>query len=306
MKSTSSTSFIIAILLYSALLLAGYWLFSLEVKNEIPLEKTRVLPVSLNMFQPVTTESTPTEAKPVKTPVEESAEPKIEPVEAVEPKVEPKTEAKTEPKVAPPVEAQVKPPIEPAPSEPLPKPEPIIEKKPTPAPSPTPKPEPKPVKKPINKPEPIIEKPTEPVEKPLAKAAPTPPSKPSPPVTRPKSEAQPITPQVNSQVSAQQRASAEQAYLSDLRNEISRHAQDTYPRHAKRRRWEGVVTLSFTLLPNGKIVGLTIQESSGRQILDSAAMSIVQSKMRNQFQEFPSEINRKEWKITIPVSYNLR
>jgi protein TonB len=125
-------------------------------------------------------------------------------------------------------------------------------------------------------------------------------------MTQIKEKSEPVAPQLNRQVSKQQHANAEQAYLYELRSEILMHAQDTYPRRAKRRHWEGVVTLSFTLLPSGKILGLSIQESSSRQILDDAATSILQSKMRNQFQPFPAEITRKEWEITIPVSYHLR
>ena len=268
MKSTSSVSFIIATLLYGALLLSGYWLFSLETKEPTPLlEKTSVLPVTLNMFQPAppapiiqTIETPPKfETKVIEKPI-------IEPVELVEP---------------------VKPAIEPV-VKPKPIPEPVLKPKPIIA-------EPI-IKKIVNPVKPIAE----PVKKPITKA----PAQPSlaPSSIPAKSKAEPPAPQV----SKQQQANAEQAYLHALRSEILLHAQDTYPRRAKRRQWEGVVTLSFTLVPSGKILNLAIQTSSGRQILDDAATSIFQNKMHNEFQPFPKEIARKEWKITIPVSYNLR
>ncbi len=281
MKSTASASFIIAALLYGVLLLAGYWLFSLETKESNPLsEKIRALPITLNMFQPAT--PTPIiQAIPNPPEVEAKVieEPAVKPV--VEPIIEPKPVPKPEPIIAKPI---IKKPAVPV--------KPIVAK-------------PKVVKPKAVKPKPpkTVEKP---VEKPVAKARPTLPAKPNPPATQSKAEAQPIVPQVNPQISTQQQANAEQAYLYALRSEILLHAQDTYPRRAKRRQWEGVVTLSFTLLPSGKILGLAIQKSSGRQLLDDAATSIFQRKMHNEFQPFPAEITRKEWKITIPVSYTLR
>lgn len=272
---TTRLSFIIAVLIYGSLLLGGYWLFSVEVKKPIePLEETRALPVNLTMFQ-----STP-EPTPEPTPPETVSQPITEPM--VEPETVPEPEPTPEPKV-------------------LPKPKPVPTPKPEPLPEPPPKPTPEPPK-----PKPVV-------EKPKVTTPPTPPKKvtPSPAPTvettpaknskQPPSEVKPVPPQH----SAQQVANAEQNYLSELRSEILIHAQNTYPRQAKRRQWQGVVTLSFTLLPNGRITGLSIQESSGRQLLDDAATSIVQQRMNNQFQAFPPEIDRKEWKISIPVSYHL-
>lgn len=280
MKSTASLSFIIATLLYGVLLLAGYWLFSLEAKQPKPLpENITALPITLNMFQP----ATPTPIVPPKIEPKTIEEPVVEPAKPVEPVIEPTVKPKP---VAKPI---IKKPALSA--------EPIV-------------PKPKVVKLQDVKPEVVKPKPPKPiekpVEKPIVKANPIRPTKPNPPVAQFKTKTQPIVPQRSSPISRQQQANAEQAYLYALRSEILLHAQDTYPRRAKRRRWEGVVTLSFTLLPSGKILDLKIQESSGRQILDNAATSIFQSKMHNQFQPFPAEITRKTWKITIPVSYNLR
>jgi protein TonB len=281
MKSTARLSFIIAVLLYAILLLAGYWLFSLAIKEpKQQPEKLTALPVSLNMFQ--ATAPVPTIQAIVTPPAVEVKvieKPAIKPI--VKPTADPKVVPKREPIIAKPVIKKPALPVEPIVAKPT-----IVKPKAV---------KPKPPK--------LIEKP---VEEPKSKAVPTLTAKPSPAKTQNKAEAEPVAPQLNRQVNRQQQANAEQAYLYELRSEILMHAQNTYPRRAKRRRWEGIVTLSFTLLPSGKILGLRIQESSGRQILDDAATSIFQSKMRNQFQPFPAEINRKEWKITIPVSYHLR
>ncbi|GKT11040.1 MAG: hypothetical protein ISEC1_P0003 [Thiomicrorhabdus sp.] len=107
------------------------------------------------------------------------------------------------------------------------------------------------------------------------------------------------------QFSQQQIATAEQIYLSALRDQIALHASNTYPNRAKRRHWEGTVKLEFTLHANGQIKGLAIVKSSGRQILDNAATTILQSKMNSQFLPFPKEINRQTWHITLPVDYFL-
>ncbi len=279
MKSTARLSFIIAAFLYATLLLAGDWLFSLATKEPKPLpEKIVALPVTLNMFQPA-----PPTIQAIVTPPEIEAKviekPEIKPI--VKPTIEPKPVQKPEPIIAKPVTKKPALPVQQV----VPKPTIVKPKAVKPKP-------PKPIEKPV--------------KEPIVKARPTLPAKATTPETQSKAEAEPIVPPVDIQVSRQQQANAEQAYLYALRNEILLHAQDTYPRHAKRRRWEGLVTLSFTLQPSGKIIGLRIQKSSGRQILDDAATSIFQNKMHNQFQPFPAEITRKKWEITIPVSYHLR
>ncbi|MBN2647483.1 MAG: energy transducer TonB [Thiotrichales bacterium] len=101
-------------------------------------------------------------------------------------------------------------------------------------------------------------------------------------------------------------ASAEKAYLSALRQEIMTFAQDTYPNRAKRRNWEGEVIILFTLHADGRISGLEMAESSGRPILDEAALSIITEKMRSRFKAFPAELQRDTWQIRVPVSYQLR
>jgi len=105
---------------------------------------------------------------------------------------------------------------------------------------------------------------------------------------------------------AQQTASAEQAYLHELRKQIINYARDTYPRRAKRRHWEGDILIQFTLTPAGNITKLKIIQGSGKKILDQAALEIFQVKMSNHFRAFPKEINRELWTIKVPVSYHLR
>lgn len=273
LKHGSTQAFIISLLLYGVLLAVGYWVFSQPIKKEPDLVPVAV---TLAMFQapqeqvvePVSEEQPLIEPEPEKKP-----EPIEEPVE--QPKPEPKPEPKPDPKPV---------------VEPKPEPKPV----PKPEPKPTPKPEPKP--KPMPKPEPKVE--PLPVSKPLSEAKPL-------PKAPPKATPKPAPKKVEPLFTPGQIATAEQQYLYALREEISMHAQSTYPRSAKRRQWEGTVMIQFTLMPNGKISQLALINSSGKSILDAAALSIFQERMNNQFKAFPKEIMRQEWQIKVPVNYQL-
>jgi protein TonB len=50
-----------------------------------------------------------------------------------------------------------------------------------------------------------------------------------------------------------------------------------YPHLALREGWEGRVILRVKVLPNGKVGGATVQKSAGRNVLDEAALEIVQT-----------------------------
>ena len=189
------------------------------------------------------------------------------------------------PKVEKPKPISKSKPIKPKPIEPIkPKPAPKIE------PIVMPKIEPIAEVEPVIEPE--VEVTPEPVQEPMQVA-----------VEQPIIKALPIA--QKPQFSQQQVASAEQLYLSALRDQIALHASNTYPNRAKRRHWEGTVKLEFTLHANGQIKSLAILKSSGRQILDNAATTILQSKMNSRFLPFPKEIDRQFWYITIPVNFSL-
>ncbi len=283
MKSTTNVSFIMTVFIYATVLLVGYWLFSLDIKEPNPQpEKPSTLPLTLNMFQSAKP-TIQTIFMPPAVETEVIEKPVVKPI--IQPITESKPVSKPKPVAAKPVLKKAAPPAEPVTPKPNVSQTKVIKLK-SPKPS---KSKVTPAKELVTKPRPTL------AAKPNSAATQT-----------TNTEAKVVEPHVNNEVSRQQQANAEQAYLYALRSEILLHAQDTYPRRAKRRRWEGIVTLSFTLLPSGKILGVRIQKSSGRSILDEAATSIFQSKMHNQFQSFPAEITRKEWRITIPVSYHLR
>lgn len=275
MKSPATQSFVLAVIAYSLLLLVGYWLWAYQPVNKEATHKAKPVPVTLAMFTEPASIIPPT---PVVLP-----EPIIKPEIAVEPE----------------------PVVEPAP---IVAPEPVI-KAPTKRSTPTKKPIKKIINKPIKKPvkkQPVksikpkkIQKPielTQPSIEVVKKTTDTPPISKTPAI---------IEPPEKPAYTQEQTDKAEQLYLLALRKQIMIYAQDTYPRRAKRRRWEGTVLIQFELTPDGLINKLKIAESSGRNILDKAALEIFKVKMNNHFKAFPNEINRERWSIKVPVSYNL-
>lgn len=283
MKSHSAMAFIISVTLYVILLSSGYWLFTLTTNTPKEVEvHVSIVPVTLNMFQ-----AAAPQAKPPAPVTEPKPEPEPEPVKQPEPPVEKPDLPKPEP-------VQPTPPKIQPPKPPLPK---IIE--------------PKMIKPKVIEPKMIEPKviDSKAVEAPLTKEIHEKPiiqEKPDIPNPTPESAAVPTAKKtITPKYSSEQTASAEQAYLYELRNQIAQHAHNTYPTRAKRRHWEGTVFIQFTLLKNGRITHLKIIESSGRQILDDAATTILQAKMHNQFKPFPEEIQRSEWQIQVPVGYHL-
>lgn len=127
----------------------------------------------------------------------------------------------------------------PPPPEPEPIPEPVVEPPPPPVVEELavkPPPKPKPVPKPLPKP----------VEPPPTPAPPPQPAPPPPPVTPPQASA---------------------AYL--------RNPAPEYPSLAQRRNWEGTVLLRVHVLANGRPSEIQVQASSGREVLDQAAVKAV-------------------------------
>lgn len=75
-----------------------------------------------------------------------------------------------------------------------------------------------------------------------------------------------------------------------------------YPPAARARREEGVVVLSFTLNRAGKVLGVSVQTSSGSPTLDRAALETVR---RASLPRVPEEF-ADPLRLTLPVEYSLR
>ncbi|MGE8499789.1 MAG: energy transducer TonB [Pseudomonas sp.] len=135
--------------------------------------------------------------------------------------------------------------VEPPPPEPIPEPEPVIEPPPPVVEELAVKPPPKPKPKPVPPRQEVKPQP-KPVE--------------APPAPPPVAEAPPAPP-------VEIPPSASAGYLKNPAPE--------YPNLAQRRGWEGTVLLRIHVLANGKPSDIQVQRSSGREVLDEAAVNAV-------------------------------
>ncbi len=150
-------------------------------------------------------------------------------------------------------------------------------KKPDPAPAKKPKPKPKPVHK-----ESVV-KPAEPREETqeTAPAAPAPPAPVRAEASSPKSE--PFIP-----------ASSDANYLHNPR--------PVYPGIARSRHWEGLVLLRVFVTPDGRCAEISVQRSSGHDVLDESALEAVK-----RWQFVPAkrgDTAQASW-VTVPIEFRL-
>jgi protein TonB len=156
---------------------------------------------------------------------------------------------------APPAEPVAVPPPPLAAAEPPPPPPVVDELAPKKAPpKPAPKPKPQPPKQ-KTEPRPALPTPAK-AEAPPAPAAPTAAPAPAVPAAVPAPAQAPLTP-----------PSASAGYL--------RNPAPEYPALALRRNWEGTVLLRVHVLASGRPSEIQVQKSSGRELLDEAAVAAV-------------------------------
>ncbi len=144
----------------------------------------------------------------------------------------------------------------------------------------TPSPQPHPLVQPVQQPTPVV--PPTPIAKPVAKAI----SKPKPrlvPTPEPKPVAIESTPASSS---SEQTATvptplataptpAPELVPANTKATSRRNPKPDYPAVAKRRGWEGKVILAIEVLTDGTPGKISVVESSGREILDKAAIETV-------------------------------
>lgn len=180
-------------------------------------------------------------------------------------------------------------------SPPPPPPEPVVEQVEPPPPPPVQKAEVSAKKPKVEKPQKVQEKPQEkPVE-------------------------QPATQRSESQGADQQTAfrrstgsadgiegggnpDARPSYYSQLAAHLARHKQ--YPSSARRKREEGVVTLSFTLARDGRVLDYRIARSSGFRRLDDAVVEMLNKAVP--LPPFPQEISQQQLSIRLPFAFSLK
>lgn len=91
-------------------------------------------------------------------------------------------------------------------------------------------------------------------------------------------------------------------YQSRLQRLVERHKY--YPLQARRSGIQGKATISFTVRKSGKIDNIVISRSSGKSILDRAAIRTI--KRLGTAPPFPDTIKRTKWRFEIPIYFNLK
>ena len=189
---------------------------------------------------------------------------------------------------------------------------------------PDPKPEPPPViekPKPIEPPPPpVIEKP-KPIEPPpVIEPIPEKIEEPIPQDVIPKEDAVPIyeepiqepvqevTPRVDQEKIErekkqlqQRKMDAVELFTNNLAFHISKFKK--YPRIAMRRNWQGMVLVKMVMLDNGNIQSLSIEKSSGYEVLDNEAMKMIER--AKPLPKPPDILAGDEVNIYVPVSFAL-
>lgn len=94
---------------------------------------------------------------------------------------------------------------------------------------------------------------------------------------------------------------AGQSYLEMVRLRIER--QKKYPAAARRRQIEGTVTLRFVITLEGAVIGAVVAETSGREVLDKAALRAVQAAAP--FPRPPSAFFKRPINLEIKVMFEL-
>jgi len=77
-----------------------------------------------------------------------------------------------------------------------------------------------------------------------------------------------------------------------------------YPDFARKMGYQGKILVAFRIGRDGKILNLSVSQSSGYKILDEAALEAV--KEAGPYPPIPNELNKKFLKLKIPISYALR
>jgi protein TonB len=92
------------------------------------------------------------------------------------------------------------------------------------------------------------------------------------------------------------------SYRRRLTDLLARHQE--YPRVAAMRGWEGEVRVRVRVARKGSLLGVTLDHSSGYDILDKHAIAMLEG--LGGLPALPEEYGSSELQVVVPVSYSLR
>jgi len=99
----------------------------------------------------------------------------------------------------------------------------------------------------------------------------------------------------------QRKMDAVELFTNNLAFHISKYKK--YPRIAMRRNWQGLVLVRMVMLDNGNIQSLSIEKSSGYEVLDNEAMKMIER--AKPLPKPPDILAGDEVNIYVPVSFAL-
>jgi periplasmic protein TonB len=101
-------------------------------------------------------------------------------------------------------------------------------------------------------------------------------------------------------------STASRAAISNWRHLVVARLQRAkrYPSSAESRREQGVVTLSFTVNRNGRVLGRRIVRSSGHSSLDGEVLAMVAR--AQPLPAFPAAMTQSQIHLTVPIRFSLR
>lgn len=201
-------------------------------------------------------------------------------------------------------------------------------------PEPEPKPEPQPEPEQTPKPEPEPEPETEPTPEPIPELAPEPETIPEPapaPAPAPEIEPEPVQianqsnatlpenaePTVSPNTSGSANTETESAIAASQQAVLREQLYDTYlaalmqelrlsfdyPRSALRRRQEGRVQIALRIETDGSIAGITLDSSSGYNLLDESAIAMIER--ISGLPALPEEAGNQGLAVSVPIDFKL-
>lgn len=144
---------------------------------------------------------------------------------------------------------------------------------------------------PVRQEQPVVQRPPEPPPPPPPPPAPAPPAPAPPPVVHP--AAVPTEPSTDQN-------ELRRGFIRGMSAAVAK--QRRYPQLAARKGWQGEVQLRVVVEGSGRLLEVSVQESSGYEVLDREAVEMVR---RAAPFPVPAGMRKDELAITLPVQFRL-